>query len=154
MNQLPKILFALIVILSIPGVSLAIAQQPEPQKEVIILDGKAPSKKNTTLTYIGEIKGRSYIKILLEPLQTSATSDLISVRGTCYEAASGKTYPISGSIDPETGSWSLKCLNHKKQTVYTFRGRENFEGTIEGDWKSKHAGLSFYLFKKEVQESL
>lgn len=154
MNRRPNILLTFIITLSIPGASLALAQQPEPQKEVIILDKNTPLKRSTTLTYIGEIKGRSYIKILLEPLQASATSDQIPVRGTCYEAASGKTYPVSGTIDPGTGDWNLRCLNTKKQTVYTFRGRENFEGTIEGNWKSRHAGLSFYLFKKEVQESL
>ncbi len=154
MNQLHKIFFTLLATLVIPGVSLALAQQPEPQKEVIILDKNTPLKRTTTLTYIGEIKGRSYIKIILEPVQTTGGSEMISVRGTCYEAASGKTHPMAGTIDSETGSWNLRCLNNKRQTIYTFKGRENFEGTIEGDWKSKHAGLSFYLFKKEDQAPL
>lgn len=151
MNLLTKIFSSLLVTLIIPGVSLAVAQQPEPQREVIVLDKNTPLKRITTLTYIGEIKGRSYIKIILEPVQTTAGSETTSVRGTCYEAATGKTLPVAGTIDRETGSWNLRCLNNKKQTIYTFKGRENFEGTIEGDWKSKHAGLSFYLFKKEDQ---
>lgn len=154
MNRLPKIFISLLAILILPGVTLAVAQQPEQEKEVIILNKNTPLKRATTLTYIGEIKGRSYIKIILEPVQTTLGSELMSVRGTCYEAATGKTHPISGTIDTETGSWNLKCLNNKKQTIYTFKGRENFEGTIEGDWKSKHAGLSFYLFKKDDQVPL
>jgi len=151
---LHKIFFTIIAILIIPGVSLAIAQQPEPQKEVIILDKNTPLKRTSTLTYIGEIKGRSYIKIILEPVQNTAGSETMSVRGTCYEAASGKTHPMSGTIDPETGNWNLRCLNGKRQTIYTFKGRENFAGTIEGDWKSRHTGLSFYLFKKEDKAPL
>lgn len=154
MNRLLQIFFIPLATMIIPGVSLAVAQQPEPQKEVIILDNNTPLKRPTTLTYIGEIKGRSYIKIILEPVQKTEGSEIMSVRGTCYEAASGKTHPMSGTIDPETGSWNLRCLNEKRQTIYTFKGRENFEGTIEGDWKSKHAGLSFYLFKKEDQVPL
>jgi len=151
---LHKPIFFILATFTLTGPSFAIAQQPDAQKEVIVLDKDTPLKRNSISTYIGEIKGRTYIKIIFEQFSTSAESTLLSIRGTCYEAASGKTYPISGFIDPETGIWNIRCLNDKKQTVYTFKGKENFEGTIEGDWKSRHAGLPFYLFKKESPNSL
>lgn len=124
------------------------------QQEVIILGQNTPIKRITTLTYIGEVKNRSYIKIILEPVDqptgnANSNDGITGMKGTCYEAASGNTYMMSGTFNATTRIWMLKCLNSKKQTIYTFKGRENYEGTIEGTWKSRRMELPFYLFKKE-----
>lgn len=151
---MPNLFFSILTTILISAASSSLAQEPDARKDVIVLDKDTPLKREASVTYIGEIKGRTYVKIIFEQLAPADGSGLIPVRGTCYEAASGKTYPVSGTIDSENGIWNLKCLNNKKQTIYTFTGREDFEGTIEGNWKSRHTGLSFYLFKKEQQGPL
>ncbi|EOR94655.1 hypothetical protein ADIARSV_2253 [Arcticibacter svalbardensis MN12-7] len=61
---------------------------------------------------------------------------------------------MSGDFNSQTRIWHLKCVNSKKQTIYTFQGRENYEGTIEGSFKAKGGSLAFYLFKKDDYNSL
>ena len=155
MSQLFKISFTLAIALLLFGRQLVIAQNTtNPQKDVIVLDGNSQRNRNTSLNYIGEIKGRSYIKVILNPLmgnesQSSSTNDIIWVKGTCYEAASGNTFVMDGNFNPQTRIWKLKCINSQKQTIYTFHGRENYEGTIEGSFEVKRRTLAFYLFKKD-----
>lgn len=142
------------------GKHLAIAQNTvDPQKDVIVLDDNTPINRNTALNYIGEIRGRSYIKVILNPselseLESNSSKSVILVKGTCYEAASGNTFIMNGDFNPQTRIWHLKCVNSKKQTIYTLQGRENYEGTIEGSFKAKHLNLTFYLFKKDDYNTL
>ncbi|WP_139125843.1 hypothetical protein [Arcticibacter eurypsychrophilus] len=160
MNHLFKIFFTLIIALLLSGKQLVIAQNTaNPQQDVIILDNNTPIKRNTSLNYIGEIKGRSYIKVVLNPsvvddLKSNSSNNIILVKGTCYEAASGNTFIMDGDFNTQTRIWHLKCVNSKRQTIYTFQGRENYEGTIEGSFKARRGSLAFYLFKKDNYNSL
>ncbi len=129
------------------------AQQPVtiPQKEVSdpYQDGR---DTRSTISYIGEIKGRSYIKITLEPVSEESLQpkdkDMIQYKGACYEAANDKTYGVTATFNAEDGSWKIKCYNKYGQYVSLFQGRETSEECIEGSWKDKHQNLIFYLFKK------
>lgn len=124
-------------------------------RKLIILDKTTTiTQPASALNYIGEIKGRSYIKLTLHPLgkggvQAGETTSIEQYKGSYYESVSGKTYTLTGSFDPGTKIWNLKCYNSRKQYVSLFQGRETSEGVIEGVWKNKHQGLTFYLFKKE-----
>ncbi len=124
--------------------------------DVIILNDKTIIiRANKTLNYIGEIKGRSYIRIILDTDETPTRvdreneSDPLHYKGTCYEAASNKSYSITASYLSESQTWDIRCYNSRKQYVSNFHGRETSEGTIEGTWKNKHKAHTFYLFKKE-----
>ena len=137
------------------GIRLTKAQNnTDSQQDVIVLNNNTHIQRNTSLNYIGEIKGRSYIKVILTPsqstdLEANYTDIPVLFKGTFYEAASGNTFVMNGDFNPQTRIWHLKCFNSKKQTIYIFQGRENYEGTIEGSFKAKRGSLSFYLFKKE-----
>ena len=126
-------------------------------RKLIILDKTTTLiQPASALNYIGEIKGRSYIKLTLHPLekrgaQTDETTGIEQYKGSYYESVSGKTYTLTGSFDPGTKIWNLKCYNSRKQYVSLFQGRETSEDVIEGVWKNKHQSLSFYLFKKDTQ---
>lgn len=133
----------------------AFAQQPESSTsgEVIILNDNIPVATTRTLNYIGEIKGHSYIKITLEPVNSSAespdkNSNMLEYKGAYYEAVNGKTYAVKGAYNSDDHSWYIKCYNKKGQFIYSFQGRETAEDIIEGTWKSKHRSATFYLFKK------
>lgn len=123
--------------------------------KLIILDNTtALVQPATQLNYIGEIKGRSYIKMTLRPLettgsQTEETRGLEQYKGSYYESVSGKTYTLTGNFDTRTKTWNLKCYNNLKQYVSFFQGRETAEDVIEGVWKNKHQSLNFYLFRKD-----
>ncbi len=127
-------------------------QLPNVSPNEVTVPGQNSNDK-LTISYIGEIKGRSYIKITLEPLreellQSGKNKNLIQYKGACYEAANDKTYAVTATFNPEDGSWKIKCYNKYGQYVSFFQGRETSEESIEGTWKDKRQSLIFYLFKK------
>lgn len=121
---------------------------------------KAPSlkKEQTPVLYIGEIKGRSYVKISLRPsrpddkLKEPTTPNTSQYYGSCYEAASNKVYELTASYYEETGKWEIKGYNIRRQYVCLFSGKEDSDGNIAGFWRNKHSTFSFYLFLKDKKE--
>ncbi|WP_374165489.1 hypothetical protein [Arcticibacter sp. MXS-1] len=127
-----------------------------PPSSIAVNDQINSTPTSNTLNYIGEIKGRSYIKLSLEPVEGQANENTVlteiktkTFKGSYYEAASGKNYSVTATYEMSSQSWNIKSYNSRKQYVANFQGRETAEGVIEGAWKNKHENASFYLFKKE-----
>ena len=138
------------------------AQQPAQadNNRAIILNGDSTPKPDPLeLSYIGEIRQHSYIKITLRPVEgtgsenpTTEKRSLQKYKGEYYEAVNGRTYKVEALFDSETRNWTIKCYNDKKQYVAYFQGRETLDETIEGSWKTKKRSLPFYLLRKSFQE--
>lgn len=109
-----------------------------------------PDSLAQQLLYIGEIKGKSYIKIKLQPIHISSiyaagSSEVLKYKGTYYESVSGKFYPVTGDFDPELRTWTFICFNKDNQPIFSFSGKQAPDGGIVGTWKSKNSTRSFYL---------
>lgn len=108
------------------------------------------------LTYIGEIKNRSYIKMTLVP--APGTKDQPEqkeqqlYKGSYYEAKNGKVYQLSAILNTARLTWEIKGYNVRRQYVCHFSGKENESGGIEGTWRNKSQTLPFYLFKKSEKD--
>lgn len=125
------------------------------QKDVQVLDNNNQEISPSIVNYIGEIKGHSYIKLTLYPLEQKVNDEggekdnHLHFKGSYYEAVNGKSYPVNVDFDSENRTWYIKCYNRRNQFIAAFQGRETSEDTIEGIWKSKNKSLTFYLFRKE-----
>lgn len=103
------------------------------------------------LAFIGEVKGRSYIKVVLHPVKSLSSTDVneidatLNYRGSYYESVSGKKYVLTASFTPQSREWTFRCFNPNNQAVYFFKGKQKPDGSIEGTWKSSHSTHAFYL---------
>lgn len=102
------------------------------------------------LSFIGEVKGKSYIKIVLSPIPGSAvyksgSSDVLKYKGSYYESVTGKKYSLTGNFNLESRIWTFRCFNRYNQPVFIFSGKQKIDGSVEGMWKSKKLTHPFYL---------
>ncbi len=109
----------------------------------------APGAERTI--FVGEIKGRSYIKMSLQPASARSTNVMILYRGAYYEAAKDRTYTLIGTFNTTNRVWYIKCFNAKKQCFASFQGREREDGYIDGTWQQFNQTLPFYLFKRDTK---
>ena len=110
--------------------------------------GKTICNNADRLVYLGEIKGKSYIKMSMCPANGKAFDDntiIYTYKGRYYEAISGKTYPLIGYFDRGTHMWNIKSIGNHNKTIAIFSGKESREGEITGTWKNKEGIFNFYL---------
>ncbi len=150
-----KIGFTLLLIVGILKLNLGYSQSKEPQSvkqsEIQVLqDNEFPVA--TRLVYVGEIKGRSYIKMSLTPANDDKDAPkadhLLYYKGSYYEAKSGKIYQLTVIYNTEKGTWEIKGYNTRRQYVCHFSGKDTENEGIDGTWRNKTSSLNFYLFKK------
>ncbi|WP_207534987.1 hypothetical protein [Desertivirga arenae] len=102
------------------------------------------------LSFIGEVKGRSYIKIELRPLKkanefVSENDTYLRYHGSYFESVSGKKYVMTADFSAEERSWIFRCFNSSNRLVYILKGKQKQDGDIDGTCKSKTKSSSFYL---------
>ncbi|WP_256009021.1 hypothetical protein [Desertivirga xinjiangensis] len=125
----------------------------QPQENDVLTSGEYRPVTDSLaqqLLYIGEIKGKSYIKIKLQPVHTpsiygAGNSEVLKYKGSYYESVSGKFYPVTGDFDPELRTWTFICFNKDNQPIFSFSGKQAPDGGITGTWKSKNTTRLFYL---------
>jgi hypothetical protein len=108
-------------------------------------------RKQLPLTFVGEIRQKSYIRLVMAPLNTPASgNERVSYKGTCYESITGTTFPVAGFQNPGTRKWSLRCLNPRdpNKIIATFTGKETDEGDISGVYVLNGKSFKFYLRKQ------
>ena len=108
-----------------------------------------PKKNPIKANYIGEIVGFSYAKVSLESSleNNNYNPDILPVKGTYFEAVSGKTYRLIGSYNAGTFQWKLDCFDKNNKFNSVFAGKEDTDGNIEGTWTNKINTYKFYLKK-------
>lgn len=102
------------------------------------------------MLFIGEIKGYSYIKVELEPVNISSEfiaegDDQLKYKGTYFESATGRKYRVTGVFSVEGRSWTFRCFDTNNREVFVFKGKQEQDGRIEGMWLSNAKKHSFYL---------
>ena len=102
------------------------------------------------LSFIGEVKGKSYIKIILFPVEVLSVFDIentsaLKYKGSYYESISGRKFVLTAEFSPESRTWTFRCFNSNNQPVFIFSGKQNADGVIDGVWKSKKSVHPFYL---------
>ena len=105
---------------------------------------------NDKLCFIGEVKGRSYVKIELHPIKSSGEfvsddNELLKYQGTYYESASARKYVLTAVFSADDRSWTFRCFNSSNHQVFIFKGKQKQDGDIEGTWHSKFKSYAFYL---------
>jgi len=139
-NQLIKILLLLLFSISFNSTVSAAAQLLPVQVE----------GANDKLCFIGEVKGRSYVKIELHPIKSSGEfvsddNELLKYKGTYYESASARKYVLTAVFSADDRSWTFRCFNSSNRQVFIFKGKQKQDGDIEGTWHSKFKSYAFYL---------
>ena len=102
------------------------------------------------LHFIGEVRGRSYIKLELIPIQTSSDfvsgeNEVLRYKGTYYESVNGRKYTLTAVFNAEDRSWTFRCFNASNRQIYIFKGKQKADGDIDGTWRSKSHSYPFYL---------
>ena len=141
MFNLPAVRFALVCQLFIcPFAGLASRITTQSQVEQV----------NENISFIGEVKRHSYIKLDLEPVKISSEfiaegDDQLKYKGSYYESATGRKYRVTGVFSVESRSWTFRCFNSANREVFVFKGKQKQDGSIDGIWWSKGKKYVFYL---------
>lgn len=130
------------------------AQVRDTSNNFTVLSEMSDGQRAAVKFYIGEIKGRSYIKLSLRPVRDDdklpepRLKNKPQFYGSCYEAASNKFYELVGTYNSDTRAWEIKGYNIRRQYVCLFSGRQDADGNIDGTWKNKRSVHSFYVYGK------
>lgn len=102
------------------------------------------------LAFIGEVKGRSYIKIDLRPVKKSSefvseNDSFLRYQGTYFESVTGKKYILTADFSAEDRAWTFRCFNTANRLVFILKGKQKQDGDIDGTCKGNAKSYSFYL---------
>ncbi|WP_207422344.1 hypothetical protein [Desertivirga brevis] len=102
------------------------------------------------LAFIGEVKGRSYIKIDIRPIKKSGefaaeNESFLRYQGTYFESVTGNKYTVTADFSAEDRVWTFRCFDTNNCLVYVLKGKQKQDGDIDGTCKAKLKSYSFYL---------